>query len=204
MAKSYVVGSDRLEKLNQEIATRLDSKNEGVADADAKSSWGWGSKGDSSTKQDKNKEAGLASFFSSFFGGKEKSKTGEQTAKQGAVRFQESPDGSFSEQRDEALNNVQSLPAFISQGEVTSAVASTSPGKSTGNNQRNTIETSIPTIESWAQTPEGSIHGFIYGSTTFDDGAYIITTPVEGGAQGGYVITTSSGSQYRLALDQSQ
>ena len=62
------------------------------------------------------------------------------------------------------------------------------------------MDTSIPIITMWGQTSEGSIYGFISGSSNFEDGAYIMTSPVDQGAKGGSIVTTASGSQYQLAV----
>lgn len=124
---------------------------------------------------EEKKEAGLPSFLASFFG-KGKKKTEEK--KPTAARYQETADGSF-------------LPQTSQSGNTAGTIKKDKP-----------VETAIPTISSWAQTPEGSIHGFIYGSPNFEDGAYIITTPVGKGAQGGNIVTTASGSQYRLSMEQ--
>ena len=53
----------------------------------------------------------------------------------------------------------------------------------------------IPILYNWIQYDDGSIRGTIKGSPNFVDGATISTSTVELGAQGGSIITTSSGSQ---------
>ena len=55
----------------------------------------------------------------------------------------------------------------------------------------------VPTISKWKQNVDGSISGFISGSTSFDDGDAITTSPIKGDASG--VVQTTSGSKYFLA-----
>ncbi len=93
--------------------------------------------------------------------------------------------------QDGATTNDDGLPFFLSQRSSNGGIARPS--------SQVIDETVIPIISSWGQTPEGSIHGFISKSPNFEDGAYIITTPVEKGAKGGSIVTTASGSQYRLS-----
>ena len=53
----------------------------------------------------------------------------------------------------------------------------------------------IPTISQWRQEGDGSISGFISGSSAFKNGEPITTSPIRGKAAGGRVVTTKSGSK---------
>jgi hypothetical protein len=204
VATSYVAGTDRLEKLKKEIAaSSMDSTAPGAtttskippADVDANQDY----------KAEKKEATGLPSFFSSFFK-KGKKKTPEtKKASSSPARWEETADGSLSQQPKQQQNQPQQgLPHFLSQTpQGSTAAAQTSSSNTGGTDTTQKVETDMPTITSWAQTPEGSIHGFIYGSPSFEDGAYIITTPVGKGALGGSIVTTASGSKYRLSMDKS-
>jgi hypothetical protein len=56
----------------------------------------------------------------------------------------------------------------------------------------------IPVLEKWNQNADGSITGVVSNSLTYQDGASITTSPVKKDAKSGTIVTTSSGSQYRL------
>jgi hypothetical protein len=57
-----------------------------------------------------------------------------------------------------------------------------------------------PSLSMWTQNPDGSITGFISNSKDFRTGTKITTSPVKKGAKAGTVVTTGSGSKYRLGL----
>ena len=57
-----------------------------------------------------------------------------------------------------------------------------------------------PSLSMWTQNLDGSITGFISNSKDFRTGTKITTSPVKKGAKAGTVVTTGSGSQYRLGL----
>jgi hypothetical protein len=57
-----------------------------------------------------------------------------------------------------------------------------------------------PSLSMWTQNLDGSITGFISNSKDFRTGTKITTSPVKKGAKAGAVVTTGSGSQYRLGL----
>ena len=57
----------------------------------------------------------------------------------------------------------------------------------------------VPTISKWRQNRDGSISGFISGSTSFDDGDAVTTSPIRGEVSGGIVVQTTSGSKYFLS-----
>ena len=120
--------------------------------------------------------AGVPTFLNQFFGGKPKEPK--------VQAFPEAVDGSFKPK------SVGNLPFFMS-------------GSAPPRNPPAGTETSIPIITMWGQTSEGSIYGFISGSANFEDGAYIMTSPVDQGAKGGCIVTTASGSQYQLAVQPS-
>jgi len=56
----------------------------------------------------------------------------------------------------------------------------------------------VPTISKWRQNRDGSISGFITGSSAFQSGEAITTSPITGEGVGGAVVQTSSGSRYFL------
>lgn len=70
-----------------------------------------------------------------------------------------------------------------------------------GKNQQVSIPSvpvGTPVLYEWIQNADGSISGFIRGSSNFQDGATISTSSVELGAREGTTVTTVSGSQYFL------
>jgi len=56
----------------------------------------------------------------------------------------------------------------------------------------------IPVIKNFKKNPDGSITGKIFGSSNFRNGVQITTSPVRGAVKSGAVVTTSSGSKYKL------
>ena len=56
----------------------------------------------------------------------------------------------------------------------------------------------IPVLKNWKQEADGAITGNITNSKVFRNGQKITTSPVPKGAKAGSVVTTSSGSKYRL------
>jgi hypothetical protein len=54
-------------------------------------------------------------------------------------------------------------------------------------------------LSRWTQNGDGSITGVISNSKNFKDGTKITTSPVRKGAKAGAVITTGSGSKYKLS-----
>jgi hypothetical protein len=56
----------------------------------------------------------------------------------------------------------------------------------------------IPVLSNWRQESDGSITGNISNSKVFRQGQKITTSPVKKGAKAGTVVTTNSGSKYRL------
>jgi hypothetical protein len=56
----------------------------------------------------------------------------------------------------------------------------------------------IPVLKNWRQEGDGAITGNISNSKVFRVGQKITTSPVPKGAKSGNVVTTSSGSKYRL------
>ena len=57
----------------------------------------------------------------------------------------------------------------------------------------------IPVLSNWKQEADGSVTGSISNSKVFRNGQKITTSPVRRGAKAGTVVTTSSGSKYRLS-----
>jgi hypothetical protein len=72
------------------------------------------------------------------------------------------------------------------------AAAAAAKSKSTAKND------GIPTLSNWKQEADGSITGNIRNSKMFREGQKITTSPIRKGAKAGTVVTTSSGSKYRL------
>jgi len=58
--------------------------------------------------------------------------------------------------------------------------------------------TAIPLISNFVQNKDGSITGKVYNSIAFRNGAKIVTSPVKRGAKAGMIVTTRSGSKYKL------
>ena len=56
----------------------------------------------------------------------------------------------------------------------------------------------IPVLSNWKQDKDGTITGNITNSKMFRAGQKITTSPVKRGAKKGTVVTTQSGSKYRL------
>lgn len=56
----------------------------------------------------------------------------------------------------------------------------------------------VPSISKWKENRDGSITGFISGSSSYKDGESITTSPLSGKAVGGKVAVTRSGSRYFL------
>jgi len=56
----------------------------------------------------------------------------------------------------------------------------------------------IPVLSNWKQEADGSITGKVSNTKVFRVGQTITTSPVRRGAKAGTVVTTSSGSKYRL------
>ena len=56
----------------------------------------------------------------------------------------------------------------------------------------------ISTISNFRQNRDGSITGIVKNAKGFKDGTNITTSPVKKGAKKGEVVTTSSGSKYKL------
>jgi hypothetical protein len=56
----------------------------------------------------------------------------------------------------------------------------------------------IPIVSKFKQNADGSITGVVRNSKSFRNGTEITTSPVRRGAKSGDVVTTSSGSKYRL------
>ena len=53
----------------------------------------------------------------------------------------------------------------------------------------------IPTLVSWKQNHDGCIFGYVKGSSSFDDGQALLTSPIRGEVVGGTVIETVTGSK---------
>jgi len=60
------------------------------------------------------------------------------------------------------------------------------------------IKDTIPVVSKFSQGADGSITGIVSNSKNFRAGTKITTSPVKRGAKSGDVVTTSSGSKYRL------
>jgi len=56
----------------------------------------------------------------------------------------------------------------------------------------------VPVLSKWRQNGDGSISGTISGSSAFEGGEFITTSPVPKNAVGGSVVRTASGSRYYL------
>ena len=57
----------------------------------------------------------------------------------------------------------------------------------------------IATLTQWEQKPDGSIEGLVTGSDRFEDGTFVVTSPVNEIAESGQTVTTVRGSQYKLS-----
>jgi hypothetical protein len=60
------------------------------------------------------------------------------------------------------------------------------------------VDDGIPIVSKFTQNNDGSITGIVRNSKSFKNGTEITTSPVKRGAKSGDVVTTSSGSKYRL------
>ena len=74
------------------------------------------------------------------------------------------------------------------QAKETQQKAASTPTKNDG----------IPVLKNWSQEADGAITGNISNSKVFRVNQKITTSPVPKGAKAGSVVTTSSGSKYRL------
>jgi hypothetical protein len=83
----------------------------------------------------------------------------------------------------------------------TSGTRSEGPGKSspppTGASKKPQTS-NVPALSMWTQNADGSVVGFVSNSEDFRTGTKITTSPVSGSAKAGTVVTTVSGSRYRL------
>ena len=61
----------------------------------------------------------------------------------------------------------------------------------------------VPKINKWSLNSDNTISGFISGSSSFDDGAPVTTSPIVGSAVSGSVVQTKSGSKYFLSEEAS-
>ena len=61
----------------------------------------------------------------------------------------------------------------------------------------------VPTITKWSLDSDNAISGIISGSSSFDDGAPVTTSPIVGNAVSGSVVLTKSGSKYFLGDESS-
>lgn len=176
VAKSFVEGTAKLDKLNSKIS----GANDEASTATTTTSFG-----QSEEELELNRKGKPKGFFSRLFGGKENDDNDREASEsQGNQGEGEQSDLPF------FLSNMQApAPASELLGDI--------PKEGAG--PKNTAD--LPIIAAWGQTPEGSIYGFISNSPYFEDGAYIITTPVQKGATGGSIVETESGSQYRLAKE---
>jgi flagellar biosynthesis GTPase FlhF len=57
----------------------------------------------------------------------------------------------------------------------------------------------VPTFSNWKSNRDGSITGFISGSSAYDDGKIVTTSPLTTAAAEGALVQTTSGSRYFLA-----
>ena len=72
-------------------------------------------------------------------------------------------------------------------------------GERTMEEKKNLVSTppkGIPVLSSWKQNTDGSISGLISGSSAYDTGDAITTSPIVGNALGGAVVQTRTGSKY--------
>lgn len=58
----------------------------------------------------------------------------------------------------------------------------------------------VPALSMWTQNEDGSIMGLISNSKEFRTGSKITTSPVSSSAKAGTIVTTVSGSRYKLGL----
>jgi hypothetical protein len=110
--------------------------------------------------------------------------------------------------QEEARRSGQPLPAWKSLNEE----GDSTPNKviqRSGSSSRSTSKTNmpeptiffdgIPILTFWSQNQTtGQLSGMVWKKSELQDGAMICTSPVPLGVQSGMVVTTSSGSLYRL------
>jgi len=90
-------------------------------------------------------------------------------------------------------------PAAASTQAVKPKPAAKSSGFSFGGAaQKPAVASDVPVVSNFTQNPDGSITGIVSNSKNFRTGTKITTSPVKKGAKAGDIVTTSSGSKYRL------
>jgi len=67
-----------------------------------------------------------------------------------------------------------------------------------GSSPKPAVASDVPVVSNFTQNPDGSITGIVSNSKNFRTGTKITTSPVKKGAKAGDIVTTSSGSKYRL------
>jgi len=89
--------------------------------------------------------------------------------------------------------------AAATQAVVKPEPAAKSPSFSFGGATQKPAATSdVPVVSNFTQNADGSITGIVSNSKNFRTGTKITTSPVKNGAKAGDIVTTSSGSKYRL------
>ncbi len=81
----------------------------------------------------------------------------------------------------------------MAESDALKPVVSAPPAKKTAPAPRG-----VPKINEWTLNSDNTISGFISGSSSFDDGAPVTTSPIVGMAASGSVVQTKSGSKYFL------
>uniref|UniRef100_A0A7S2VZD4 Limiting CO2-inducible protein B/C beta carbonyic anhydrase domain-containing protein n=1 Tax=Eucampia antarctica TaxID=49252 RepID=A0A7S2VZD4_9STRA len=88
------------------------------------------------------------------------------------------------------------IPAFI--GAAGAAVVLATVSNNSISNSNEPTSRSIPTITEWKKNRNGSVTGFIYGGSSYEDGDDITTSPLTENPKGDGIVTTKSGSRYYL------
>lgn len=92
----------------------------------------------------------------------------------------------------------QAAPAAAVTQAVKPKPAPKSSGFSLGGAKKPAVASDVPVVSNFKQNADGSISGSVSNSKNFRNGTKITTSPVKKGAKAGEIVTTSSGSKYRL------
>jgi hypothetical protein len=102
--------------------------------------------------------------------------------------------------QDESDKQNGLVSSFFGGNTKNAKKTSTAPFSTSAASKKADAKQGTPSLSMWAQNLDGSITGFISNSKDFRTGTKITTSPVKKGAKAGTVVTTGSGSQYRLGL----
>jgi hypothetical protein len=102
--------------------------------------------------------------------------------------------------QDESDKQNGLVSSFFGGGTTDAKKTSIAPFFTSAATKKADAKEGTPSLSMWTQNPDGTITGFISNSKDFRTGTKITTSPVKKGPKAGTVVTTGSGSQYRLGL----